>query len=97
MNREAKVISINRNRFLKLDPSLTCEEAIVLRALAGGKSDRQVCNEMGMAPEAFLRLMRDVREKTNTASDLSLREWAQKQLKGVDRRIDTEESFGRPA
>ena len=97
MNRESKVISINRTPGLRLDPTLTNEEAIVIRGLAAGKTDRQVCNDLGMAPEAFLRMMRDVREKTSTASSLSLLEWAKEQMKGVDQRIDRQERFGRRA
>jgi len=97
MKQEDKVISIKRTRAFRLDPTLTSEEAIVLRALAGGKSDRQVCNELGMAPETFLRMMRDVREKTSTADNLSLLEWAQEQMNGVDRRIARPERLGRPA
>jgi DNA-binding CsgD family transcriptional regulator len=97
MKQEAKVISINRTSAFQLDPTLTNEEAIVLRALAAGKTDRQVCNELGMAPEAFLRMMRDVREKTCTASDLSLLEWARERIRNIDQRIDKQERFGRPA
>jgi DNA-binding CsgD family transcriptional regulator len=97
MEQEPKVISINRGRGLRLDPTLTSEEAIILRALAAGKLDRQVCKDLGMAAETFLRMMRDIREKTSTTSDLSLREWAQQQINSNDRRIDKRESVGRPA
>jgi DNA-binding NarL/FixJ family response regulator len=97
MKAESKVINIDRAKGFQLDPTLTTEEAIVLRALAAGKTDRQVCRDMQMAPETFLRMMSDVREKTSTASNLSLREWACEQMKGIDQRINKQERFGRPA
>lgn len=97
MKQEAKVINIKRTKAFRLDPTLTSEEAIVLRALAAGKADRQVCDELGMAPETFLRMMRDVREKTSTTDNLSLLEWARQQIKGLDQRIEKHERFGRPA
>jgi len=97
MRPEAKVINFKPASSFKLDPTLTSEEAIVLRALGAGKTDRQVCKDLRMAPETFLRMMRDVREKTSSASDLSLREWAQQQIKGLERRIDDRENLGRPA
>lgn len=94
---ESKVIHFKHPSSFKLDPTLTSEEAIVLRALGAGKTDRQVCNDLSMAPETFLRMMRDVREKTSSASNLSLREWAQEQIKGVERRIEGRENLGRRA
>lgn len=97
MKQEWKVVNINSSQGFRLDPTLTNEEAIVLRSLAAGKTDRQVCSDLRMAPDTFLRMMRDVREKTCTASDLSLREWAREQMKGIDQRIEKQERFGRPA
>jgi DNA-binding NarL/FixJ family response regulator len=78
-------------RFLsafRLDPALTGEEAIVLRALAGGQTDTQVCKQLRMAVATFHRIMRDMREKTGTADNVSLIVWATRQIKGVDQRID---------
>jgi DNA-binding CsgD family transcriptional regulator len=63
MKHESKVISIQRVFSLRLDPVLTGEEAIVLRALAGGLTDRQLCNQLRMSPDTYLRMMRDMREK----------------------------------
>ena len=97
MSQESKVINIKRTPGFRLDPTLTSEEAVVLRSLAAGKTDRQVCDDLGMAPETFLRMMRDVREKTSTTGSLSLREWAREQMKGVDQRIDKQGRFGRRA
>jgi DNA-binding CsgD family transcriptional regulator len=59
MKRESKVISIQRASSFGLDAILTGEEAIVLRALAGGLTDRQVCHELRMNPNTFLSMMRD--------------------------------------
>jgi len=70
-----------------LDPALTGEEAIVLRALAAGRTDGQVCRELNFEPDTFLRMMRDMREKIGTADNISLIEWAKHQIQGVDQRI----------
>ena len=88
MKHEPKVISIQHAAAFRLDAILTGEEAIVLRALAGGLTDRQVCHELRMNPNAFLRMMRDMREKIHMADNVSLIEWAKERIKGVDRRID---------
>ena len=87
-------------RFLsdfRLDPALTGEEAIVLRALAGGQTDTQVCKQLRMAVATFHRIMRDMREKTGTADNVSLIVWATRQIKGVDQRIDRPERYARLA
>ncbi len=96
MKQEPKVVSINRTPAFRLDSTFTSEEAIVLRALAAGKTVQQVCNELRIIPETFLRMMRDVREKTRTPDNLSLREWARRQIKGVDQRIQTLERYAYP-
>lgn len=44
MTHKPNLISILRTSAFRLDPSLTGEEAIVLRSLAAGQTDRQVCN-----------------------------------------------------
>jgi len=88
MKHEPKVISIQRTSAFRLDPILTGEEAIVLRALAGGLTDRQVCHELRMKPNTFLSMMRDMREKLHVADNVSLIDWAMERIKGVDRRID---------
>lgn len=97
MKTQPKVINISRSTPFRLDPTLTNEEAMVLRSLASGKTDRQVCSDLNMAPDTFLRMMRDVREKTITTTSLSLREWAREQMMSLDQRIGRRESFGRPA
>jgi hypothetical protein len=38
MKREPNLISIHRTSALRLDPTLTSEEAIILRALAAGQT-----------------------------------------------------------
>jgi DNA-binding NarL/FixJ family response regulator len=89
MKRESKIISIQRGSAFQLDPILTSEEAIVLRALAGGLTDRQVCNQLRMNPDIYLRMMRDMREKIGTSDNISLIAWAKDRIQGVDQRIDT--------
>jgi DNA-binding CsgD family transcriptional regulator len=88
MKHGHKVISIQRACAFQLDPSLTGEEAIVLRALAGGRSDRQVCKELGMPPDTYLRMMRDMREKIGKSGNVSLIAWAKERIQGVDQRIE---------
>ena len=89
MKRESKVVSIQRAFSVRLDSILTGEEAIVLRALAGGLTDWQVCNQLRMNPDVYLRMMRDLREKIGQSDNVSLIAWAKDRIQGVDRRIDT--------
>ena len=97
MKHEPNLTSIHRTSALQLDPSLTGEEAIVLRALVAGQTDRHVCNELRMSPVTFLRIMRGVRYKTGVRDDVSLIEWGNRHVKGVDQRIDRPERSARPA
>jgi DNA-binding CsgD family transcriptional regulator len=97
MKQEPKLISIHRTSVFQLDPTLTTEEGIVLRALAAGQTDRQVCHQLRMDLATFLRLMRDMREKIGGADNVSLIEWAKRQIKGIDQRIDKPERYARPA
>ncbi|MGD0428945.1 MAG: hypothetical protein ABSC10_19735 [Candidatus Acidiferrales bacterium] len=89
MKHESKVISIQRGSAFQLDPILSGEEAIILRALAGGLTDRQVCNQLRMNPDTYLRMMRDMREKIGTSDNISLIAWAKDRIQGVEQRIDT--------
>jgi DNA-binding NarL/FixJ family response regulator len=97
MKRANNLISISRNPGFQLDPTLTTEESIILRALAGGRTDRQVCSDLRMEPTIFLRMMRDMRLKMGTADNVSLIAWAKRQIQGSDRRIEIAESYGRRA
>lgn len=95
MKRETTLINIPGVSVFRLDPAFTGEEAIVLRALAAGQTDRQVCKELSMGSIAFLRVMRDMRAKTGTADDISLIAWAKLRIKGVDQRTDRREGYAR--
>jgi hypothetical protein len=97
MKHVHNVICIERGSAFRLDPTLTSEESIVLRALAGRRTDRQVCNDLRMDPSIFLRMMREMREKIGTSDNVSLIEWAKRQMKGVDQRIDRPDRCARPA
>ena len=97
MTRAPNVISIRRTSNFQLDPSLSSEEAIVLRALATGQTDRQVCNVLRMDPTTFLRMMRDMREKIGKTDNVSLIEWAKEHIKSGDQRVDRHERYARPA
>jgi DNA-binding NarL/FixJ family response regulator len=97
MKLKPNLISINRTLAFRLDPSLTSEEAIVLRALAAGQIDKQVCNELHLDPTIFLRMMREMREKIGMADNVSLIKWAKDQIKGIDQRIDKPERCARLA
>ena len=83
------MISIQHASTFQLDQSLTGEEAIVLRALAGGLTDRQVCSQLRMHPDVYLRMMRDMREKIGKSDNVSLIAWAKERIQGVCLRIDT--------
>jgi len=80
MKHEAKVINIQRTSVFRLDSILTGEEAIVLRALAGGLTDREVCHELRMNQNTFLSMMRDMREKLHMADNVSLIDWAMERI-----------------
>lgn len=95
MKQGTKIIRIQSHLSFRLDPTLSGEEGIVLRALAGGQTDRQVCRYLRLDPMRFLRMMRDMREKTGFTDNVSLIEWAKGQIKGGDRRI--EGKYGRLA
>jgi DNA-binding CsgD family transcriptional regulator len=97
MKRKHNLISITRNSGFQLDPSLSSDESIVLRALADGKTDRQVCRDLGMDPNTFLRLMREMRIKIGAADNVSLVAWAIRRIQGGDQRIYKPEDFARLA
>jgi DNA-binding CsgD family transcriptional regulator len=97
MKRQLNPISMQRTSAFRLDPALTGEEAIVLRALAVGQTDGDISKELRMAPGTFLRLVRDMREKIGTTDNVSLIEWAKGQIKGCDQRIDSRERYARLA
>ena len=66
MKRNHNLISINRAAGFHLDPALTNEESIILRALAAGRTDRQVCRDLHMEPTTLLSMMREMRQKIGT-------------------------------
>ena len=80
MKHGLKVISIQSASAFRLDAILTGEEAIVLRALAGGLTDREVCHELRMNQNTFLSMMRDMREKLHMADNVSLIDWAMERI-----------------
>ena len=96
MKHESKLIDIRRNSPLRLDPTLTSEEALVLRVLAAGQTDRHLCKELHMEPTIFLRMMREMRAKVGKADNASLIEWAKERIGGLDQRIDRPERYARP-
>ena len=97
MKHKTNLISIGRGLGFHLDPNLTNEESIVLRALASGRTDRQVCNDLGMEPTAFLSMMREMRQKIGVSDNVGLIAWAQRQIKKDDQRIDKPAENGRIA
>jgi hypothetical protein len=48
-----------------------------------------------MDPAAFLRMMRDMREKIGAADNTSLIDWAKQRIKGVDQRVDRPVRYAR--
>src|ERR1700683_37634 len=97
MKRNHNLISINRAAGFHLDPALTNEESIILRALAAGRTDRQVCKDLHMEPTTFLSMMREMRQKIGTLDNVSLIAWTTCQIKDGDQRIDKPEEYGRLA
>jgi hypothetical protein len=97
MKQQHNLISISRNSGFHLDPTLTSEESIILRALAGGRTDRQVCTDLRMDPTIFLRMMRDMRKKIGAVDNITLIAWAKQRIRGGDQRIDKGERYGRLA
>jgi len=97
MKPEHKLISISRSSGFRPHPALTNEESIILRALAAGRTDRQVCKDLRMEPTTFLSMMREMRQKIGTSDNLSLIAWAKRQIKDGDQRIDQPEGYGRLA
>jgi DNA-binding CsgD family transcriptional regulator len=95
MNKKPKVVSITGSSSFRLDPTLTSEETIILRTLAAGQTDRQVCNQLDMNPTLFLRMMRDMRDKIGTSDNVSLIAWAKRQMIGLDQRIASPEGDAR--
>jgi len=60
----------------RLQATLTHEESIVLRALLSGRSVKHICKELRISSSIFDRLMRDLREKTDSATSIALLAWA---------------------
>jgi DNA-binding NarL/FixJ family response regulator len=97
MKQQHNLISISRNSSFHLDPTLTSEESIILRALAGGRTDRQVCSGLRMDPTTYLRMMREMRQKIGAVDNITLIAWAKQRINGGDQRIDKREGYGRLA
>jgi DNA-binding CsgD family transcriptional regulator len=97
MKRESNLIDIRCPSVFRPDPTLTGEEAIVLRALASGRTETQVRKELRMSTGALFRKMRDMREKTGAVDNTSLIVWAKVQIKSADQRIDRPERYARLA
>ena len=80
----------------RADPSLTAEEAIVLRALVGGKTDKQICGELRIPLGLFYRLLRDLHEKAGVADRSSLLVWALQRMEIGERRTSVRDVYLRP-
>jgi hypothetical protein len=96
MKREHSLISIRRSSGFQLDPTLSSEESIILRALAAGRTDRQVCSDLRMDTTEFLRMMREMRAKIGVKYNDSLIAWAKRKITDGDQRIDKPEGYRRP-
>jgi diguanylate cyclase (GGDEF)-like protein/PAS domain S-box-containing protein len=81
----------------RLDPAMTSEEAIVMRALSAGRTDTQLCKELHMSAAALSRTMSNMRDKTGAVDNLSLAAWAKRKMKDADQRIDRHERHARLA
>jgi DNA-binding NarL/FixJ family response regulator len=97
MKQQHTLISIGRRLGFRVDPNLTNQESIVLRALASGRTGKQVCNDLGVESTTFVSMMREMRQKIGTANNVSLIAWAKRQIKDGEQRIDKPEGYGRLA
>jgi DNA-binding CsgD family transcriptional regulator len=95
MNRGSIPPNVQCASNLRLDPALIGEEAIVLRALVAGRTDKQVRKELRMSAPAFYGLMRNIRDKTGAVDNTSLLRWAKRQMQDRDQRIDRHERHAR--
>jgi DNA-binding CsgD family transcriptional regulator len=91
MNSQSKAIGVRGKRGLRPDSTLTSEEAIILRALIAGKTEKQVREDLRISGALFLRLMRDMRGKTGAPNNLSLLVWAQRWMESGDQRVARQE------
>jgi DNA-binding CsgD family transcriptional regulator len=91
-----RIFGANGTAVLRVDPTFTTEETIVLRALVAGKTDKQVCSDLRMPLNLYRRLIRDLREKTGTVSNVSLVVWAQRRMKSGDQRLNRRDRYERP-
>ncbi|MGD0545263.1 MAG: hypothetical protein ABSB65_12705 [Candidatus Acidiferrales bacterium] len=78
------------------EPVFTVEEGIVMRALVAGETVKKICASLRLTTSLFHRLMRDLREKTGTDTNLSLTIWAQRRMKNCDQRVNTRDRYERP-
>jgi len=90
-------MNINCTPGLRPDPTLTSEEAIILRALVAGQTDKQIRISLRLPANSFFRVIRDLLEKTGTTSNVSLVVWAQRRMKNCDQRVASRERYERPA
>ena len=97
MNYGSMPPNIPRASVLRLNPALTGEEAIVLRALVAGETDTEVRKGLRMSAAAFSGVMRNMRDKTGALDNASLVVWAKRQMKDADQRIDRHERHARLA
>lgn len=98
MKHKHNLISISRpSAGFRLDPSLNSDESIILRALAAGRTDRQVCSDLRLEPTTFLSMMREMRQKIGVKYNDALIAWAKRQIKDNDERIDKTEGSSRLA
>jgi DNA-binding NarL/FixJ family response regulator len=97
MEHKNNLIIMGLGSGFHVDPNLTNQESIVLRALASGRTDRQVCNDLGVDTTTFLSMMREMRQKIGTSDNIALIAWAKRQIKDGERRIEKREGYGRLA
>lgn len=81
----------------RADPSFTAEEAIVLRALVGGKTNKQIRSELRIPLGLFHRLLRDMHKRAGVTDRLSLIVWALQRMEIGERRASSRDGYLRPA
>jgi diguanylate cyclase (GGDEF)-like protein/PAS domain S-box-containing protein len=95
--RDCDRINMPCGSAFRLNPAMTSEEAMVMRALSEGRTYTEVCKRLRMSAAAFSRTMSNMRDKTGTVDNTSLAAWAKRQIKDADQRIDRHERHARLA
>jgi FixJ family two-component response regulator len=86
--KHAEGSGVGCNSSLRPNLTLTAEESLMLRGLVAGRTEKQVRTSLHVAPIVFLRLLRNVFDKTGSKNMSSLVTWARRQAPGDQRQVE---------